>query len=141
MSFDLTVALPGLLDALNAAHVGFLVFRLGEGKIEKVYVNPSLVTSLGYTADEWLGSPLWHVVAPEQKQPIAQIMDRLAADAPVPAAIEVRLIGSRMSQKKRIGEAPSTRAASASSSGTLRKNWRNRNVAVAEAIRGTTRPE
>lgn len=92
MSFDLTVVLPGLLDALNAAHVGFLVFRLAEGKIEKVYVNPSLVTSLGYTADEWLGSPLWHVVAPDQKQPIAQIMDRLATDAPVPTAIEVRLI-------------------------------------------------
>ena len=57
------------------------------------------------------------------------------------AAIDVRLIGSRMSQKKRIGEAPSTRAASVSSSGTLRKNWRNRKVAVAEAISGMIRPE
>ena len=57
------------------------------------------------------------------------------------AAIEVRLIGSRMSQKKRIGEAPSTRAASASSSGTLRKNCRNRKVAVAEAMIGMIRPE
>jgi hypothetical protein len=56
------------------------------------------------------------------------------------AAIDVRLIGSRMSQKKR-SEAPSTRAASASSSGTLRKNCRNRNVAVAEAISGMIRPE
>ena len=53
----------------------------------------------------------------------------------------VRLIGSRMSQKKRIGEAPSTRAASVSSSGTLRKNCRNRKVAVAEAISGMIRPE
>jgi hypothetical protein len=46
-----------------------------------------------------------------------------------------------MSTKKRIGPAPSTRAASASSSGTLRKNWRNRKVAVAEAMIGMTRPE
>ena len=57
------------------------------------------------------------------------------------AAIDVRLIGSRMSQKKRMGEAPSTRAASVSSSGTLRKNWRNRKVAVAEAISGMISPE
>ena len=57
------------------------------------------------------------------------------------AAIDVRLIGNRMSQKNRIGEAPSTRAASASSSGTLRKNCRNRKVAVAEAMIGMIRPE
>ena len=40
----------------------------------------------------------------------------------------------------RIGPAPSMRAASTSSSGTVRKNWRNRNVAVADAISGTVRP-
>ena len=56
------------------------------------------------------------------------------------AAIEVADMGSRMSLKKRIGPAPSTRAASTSSSGTVRKNWRNRKVAVAEAISGTVRP-
>ena len=44
------------------------------------------------------------------------------------------------SQKKRIGPAPSMRAASASSSGIVRKNCRNRNVAVAEAISGSVRP-
>ena len=45
-----------------------------------------------------------------------------------------------MSLKNRIGPAPSTRAASTSSSGTVRKNWRNRKVAVAEAISGIVRP-
>ena len=40
----------------------------------------------------------------------------------------------------RIGPAPSMRAASTSSSGTVRKNWRNRKVAVAEAISGIVRP-
>lgn len=48
--------------------------------------------------------------------------------------------GSSTSLKKRSGPAPSTRAASTSSSGTVRKNWRNRKVAVAEAISGTVRP-
>src|SRR5262245_64538309 len=56
------------------------------------------------------------------------------------AAIEVRDNGSSTSRKKRSGPAPSMRAASASSSGTVRKNWRNRNVAVAEAIKGSVRP-
>ena len=46
--------------------------------------------------------------------------------------------GTSTSQKKRIGPAPSMRDASASSSGTVRKNWRNRNVAVADAISGTS---
>ena len=56
------------------------------------------------------------------------------------AAIEVRVSGSKMSMKKRIGPAPSMRAASTNSSGTVRKNCRNKKVAVAEAISGTVRP-
>ena len=54
--------------------------------------------------------------------------------------MEVVDSGSSTSLKKRIGEAPSMRAASTSSSGTVRKNWRNKNVAVAEAISGTVKP-
>ena len=57
------------------------------------------------------------------------------------AAMLVRDSGNRMVTKKRSGPAPSTRAASASSSGTVMKNWRNRKVAVAEAISGMVRPE
>src|SRR5512141_713492 len=56
------------------------------------------------------------------------------------AAIDVVDKGNSTSLKKRIGPAPSMRAASTSSSGTVRKNWRNRNVAVAEAMRGMVRP-
>ncbi len=48
--------------------------------------------------------------------------------------------GTSTSLKKRIGPAPSMRAASTSSSGTVRKNCRNRKVAVAEAISGTVSP-
>ncbi|MDT4879036.1 hypothetical protein FQZ97_1146760 [compost metagenome] len=56
------------------------------------------------------------------------------------AAIEVTDSGSSTSLKKRMGPAPSMRAASISSSGTVRKNCRNKKVAVAEAISGTVRP-
>ena len=52
----------------------------------------------------------------------------------------VRERGRRIDPKNRSGPAPSIRAASRSSSGTVRKNWRKRNVAVAEAIRGMVRP-
>ena len=56
------------------------------------------------------------------------------------AAMLVLDRGSNTSQKKRMGPAPSMRAASTSSSGTVRKNWRNKKVAVAEAINGIVKP-
>ena len=56
------------------------------------------------------------------------------------AAMLVLESGNSTSLKNRIGPAPSMRAASASSSGTVRKNWRKRKVAVAEAINGSVRP-
>ena len=48
--------------------------------------------------------------------------------------------GRRIVKKKRMGPAPSMRAASVSSSGTVRKNCRKRKVAVAEAMTGRMRP-
>ena len=45
-----------------------------------------------------------------------------------------------MLAKKRMGVAPSISAASVSSSGTVMKNWRKRNVAVALAMSGIVRP-
>ncbi len=92
MSFDVAVALPALVEALDFAHVGFVVFRIIDGGTEKVYANQSLMTSLGYTAEEWLATPLWHLIAPDQKQSMAQIMERLGTDAPIPTPIEVRLV-------------------------------------------------
>ena len=56
------------------------------------------------------------------------------------AAMLVLDSGSSTSRKKRSGPAPSMRDASTSSSGMVRKNCRNRKVAVAEAISGTVSP-
>ena len=92
MSFDIATAWPALLEALNRAQVGFVVFRMHAGVIEKVYANHALMTSLGYTAEEFLAAPLWHVIAPDQKHHVASLMERLASNAPVPTAIEVRLV-------------------------------------------------
>jgi PAS domain S-box-containing protein len=92
VTYEVGRALTGLLDALNAARVGFVVFRMRDGQTEKVYGNESLMQSLGYTADEWLATPLWHVIASDQKQAVAALFDRLAGDNPIPAAVEVRLM-------------------------------------------------
>jgi PAS domain S-box-containing protein len=92
VSFDLVSALPALADALNHARVGVVVFRVRGGVTEKVYANQAIMTSLGYTAEEWLATPLWHVIAPDQKHTIAQLIERVAADTPIPTAIEVRLV-------------------------------------------------
>src|ERR1700744_393412 len=56
------------------------------------------------------------------------------------AAILVFDSGNTMSQKNRSAPAPSIRAASISSSGSVMKNCRNRNVAVADAISGSVSP-
>src|SRR5258705_11607708 len=49
--------------------------------------------------------------------------------------------GSRIVHRNRIGPAPSSCAASASESGIVRKNWRNRDVPVADARSGTVSPQ
>jgi PAS domain S-box-containing protein len=92
VTFDVGPALPALLDALNAARVGFVVFRARNGLTEKVYANHALVSSLGYTREEWIATPLWHVIANDQKLAIAQLFERLGTDTPIPTAVEVRLV-------------------------------------------------
>jgi PAS domain S-box-containing protein len=92
VSFDLGLALPALCDALDFARVGFIVFRMRDGVIEKVYANPSLMQGLGYELDEFLATPPWHAIAPEQRQSVAQLMERLASNEPIPTAVEVRLL-------------------------------------------------
>ncbi|HEY5922102.1 MAG TPA: ATP-binding protein [Kofleriaceae bacterium] len=89
--FEVGRALPALLDALNSAGVGFVVFVVRDGTTEKVYANNFLATSLGYTREEWLATPLWHAIAADQKPAIVQIFERAATDT-IPAAVEVRLI-------------------------------------------------
>ncbi len=50
-------------------------------------------------------------------------------------------MGNKISKKNRSGPPPSTRTASHNSSGTVIKNWRNRKVAVADAMSGKINPE
>ncbi len=91
MTFDLATALPALLDALNRAHIGFVIFRIRGGAMEKVYANPSLLASVGYTAEEFFTSPLLYAVAAEQRQSIKELMGRLATNSSGTATVEVRL--------------------------------------------------
>jgi len=92
VTFDVATALPALLDGLDRAQVGFFVFRVQSGKVEKVYASESLMASLGYTAEEWLATPLWQALAPDQQQHVASLTQRLSLTPPRGPSLEVRLI-------------------------------------------------
>ena len=92
MAFDVGIALPALLEALDRARVSFLVTGVRDGKYEKLHINEAMAHSLGYTPQQWLEAPLFHAVAPDQKRALISVYDRLAADGPIPAALEVKLV-------------------------------------------------
>lgn len=89
--FDIGQALPALLDALNLSGVGIVAFRARDGGFEKLYANEPFATTLGYTPEEWIATPMFHSIASDQKQAIGQLMARLTEGAPTGGAIEVRL--------------------------------------------------
>jgi PAS domain S-box-containing protein len=92
VSYDAARTWPAVVDALNAAGVGFVVLRMRDAHIEKVYANQSATNALGYTPEEWVALPMWDVLPPDQRPVVAQLFDRIATDAPVPGALEIRLL-------------------------------------------------
>lgn len=86
--------LPALLDALASAGVGIVAFRQVHSRTDKLYVSEQLITGLGYTLEEWRHMPLWALIAPEQKQSVHQLFERLIStdELPIPSAIEVTLV-------------------------------------------------
>jgi PAS domain S-box-containing protein len=59
---------------------------------QKIYVNAPCVRNLGYTPEEWLKSPVYQTVAPEDRERCAAAFARIAAGEPPPPAIELRMI-------------------------------------------------
>ncbi len=88
---DLGPVLPGLLDAAARANVGVVVFGYQSGRFEKWYANDAAIRDLGYTVDEWLASPMYHAVSPDQRTLVATLYERIAAGAPAPVAFELEL--------------------------------------------------
>lgn len=86
--------LPALLDALDGATVGVMAMGFRNGGIEKMFANESLAASLGYTAEEMMVTPAWHVIHPRLKPNLAQLFNRIASspDVPLPPSIEVILM-------------------------------------------------
>jgi PAS domain S-box-containing protein len=86
--------LPALLGALDRAGVGVVSMQYIHGQTEKLYANESLATSLGYTPEEWVKTPLWHVISPRHRPAINALFEKLARtpDEPIPTAIEVMLV-------------------------------------------------
>jgi len=92
IDYDLRPGLPALLDALEDARIGFIVMRYRDGVVEKLYANEVMAGALGYTPEEFVATPLWHAIAPEQKQMVSMLVERLGGDAPIAPAIEVKLV-------------------------------------------------
>jgi PAS domain S-box-containing protein len=86
--------LPALLEALDHASVGVMAMGFRNGTVEKLYANESLAASLGYTPEEMMVTPAWHVIHPRIKPLIAQLFTRIASsdEAPLPPSIEVTMI-------------------------------------------------
>ena len=83
--------LPAVLDALTRADIGIVVFSQQAGKFEKRYTNEPAMRALGYTVEEWLATPVLHSIAPEQRELVAQLLNRLASgDHTMPPIIEFR---------------------------------------------------
>lgn len=88
---ELGLALPALLDALAVADVGVVIVRFRNGP-EKIYVNTPVARNLGYTPEEWLRSPIYLTIAPEDRERSAAAFARIAAGEPPPPAMEIRMI-------------------------------------------------
>ena len=92
MTFDLGqlgLWTPALLDALDRAGIGVVGFHLCDGEFEKAFANFAGVRRLGYTPGEWLAMPLFTTVAPEERDSVRQLYDRLAGDESLPAVVEI----------------------------------------------------
>ncbi len=84
---------PALFDAVTRAGIPMiLLVRRDNGALEKRYANAPALRQTGYDDDEWLAAPSFHLIAPEQRELLARVYDRLAMDQPLPAALELTLI-------------------------------------------------
>jgi PAS domain S-box-containing protein len=87
--------LPALLEALDRASVGVMAMGARNGAVEKLYANESLAASLGYTPEEMMVTPAWHVIHPRIKPLLAQLFARIVSggeEVPLPPSIEVTMI-------------------------------------------------
>jgi len=90
---NLAELLYPLLDALERARVGVLAMTSTAATPKSLYIKTWLATSLGYTAEEWLETPLWTTIAPSHKATIQHLFANASSlDAtPIPA-VEVPLL-------------------------------------------------
>lgn len=84
--------LPPLLAALTEVGVGVAVLGHREGRIEKWYANEPSVRPLRLSVDEWLAKPITEILAPQDRDRMAQVYGQLASGAPLPANIELTFL-------------------------------------------------
>jgi PAS domain S-box-containing protein len=108
MTPDLGAAMPALIDAITRSGGLVVVIAQREGRVEKVYANDHAVAELGYTLEEWLAAPVFSLVAPDERDRVAQVYEKLSTDAPLPVSFELTLThrdGHRVRNEFTVGRA------------------------------------
>ena len=88
---DFGPILPAVLEGLDRANIGVVVFGYRGGAFEKWYANAPAMADLGYTLDEWLDIPAFDLIAPEQRAAAMQTYERLVTGGNAPATFEITL--------------------------------------------------
>jgi PAS domain S-box-containing protein len=86
---DLRFALPAMLDALTRANIGYVILTNENGAFAKCDANDAAMRRLGYTRDEWLTSPTFALLLPEQRDVAAQMYKRLLSGELLTPSVEL----------------------------------------------------
>jgi PAS domain S-box-containing protein len=89
MTRDLRFALPAMLDALTRANIGYVILGHENGGFVKYDANDAAMRRLGYTREEWLASPTFALLMPDQRDVAAQMYKRLLAGELLTPSVEL----------------------------------------------------
>jgi C4-dicarboxylate-specific signal transduction histidine kinase len=88
----LQATVEAMIDALTRANLGVVVIVRREGRVEKWFANEPALQPLGYTLEEWLAVPVFQLVAPDQRQHLADMYERFVTDRFIPPVLEIRFV-------------------------------------------------
>ena len=87
---DLSSAMPALVDGLNRANIACVMMLRHPTGFSKWDANDVAMRALGYSSrDEWLTTPTFGLLVPEQREVAARLYERLLAGDPLAPSIEM----------------------------------------------------
>lgn len=87
---DLSSAMPALLDGLTRANIACVMMLRRGTEFSKWDANPVAMRALGYSSrEEWLATPMFGLVVPDQRELALRLYERLLAGDPLAPSIEM----------------------------------------------------